>query len=54
MTTLICRPFITLRNGKILYAWEKGLKAFCFNVKEKQKTPPPIKENGASGKKKKL
>lgn len=29
-TELICRPFITLRNGKVLWAWEKGLKAFCF------------------------
>jgi len=28
--TLICRPFITLRNGKVLWAWEKGLQAFCF------------------------
>ena len=29
-TNLICRPYITLRNGKILWAWQKGLKAFCF------------------------
>jgi hypothetical protein len=27
---LICRPYITLRNGKVLWAWEKGMKAFCF------------------------
>lgn len=44
MTTTICRPFITLRNGKVLWAWEKGLKAFCFEVKyerpKKQKTSP--------------
>lgn len=29
---LIFRPFITLRNGKRLYAWQKGLKAFAFWV----------------------
>lgn len=29
---LICRPFITLRNGKRLYAHEKGKEAFCFEV----------------------
>ncbi len=43
MTQLICRPFITLRSGKVLFAYEKGIKAFCFNVDEvkpkKQKTP---------------
>lgn len=29
---LICTPFITLRNGKRLFAHEKGLEAFCFEV----------------------
>ena len=42
MATTICRPFITLKNGKVIYAFEKGLKAFCFEVDEvkpkKQKT----------------
>ena len=31
---LIFRPFITLRNGKILYARQCGLKAFAFWVKK--------------------
>jgi hypothetical protein len=29
---LICRPYITLRNGKRLYASECGKQAFCFWV----------------------
>lgn len=33
---LICTPYITLRNGKILYAHEKGLEAFCFEVTPEQ------------------
>lgn len=33
---LICRPFITLKNGKRLYAYEKGLEAFCFEVTPEQ------------------
>lgn len=33
---MICRPFITLRNGKRLYAHEKGLEAFCFEVTPEQ------------------
>lgn len=41
---IICRPFITMKNGKVLYAWEKGLKAFCFpaspNYVPKRKNPP--------------
>lgn len=36
MATLICRPFITLRNGKILYASAVGKRAFCFEVDEKR------------------
>jgi hypothetical protein len=30
--TIICRPYITTKQGKRIYAWEKGLKAFCFEV----------------------
>ncbi|MEE4566808.1 hypothetical protein V2U94_04125 [Paenibacillus polymyxa] len=33
---LVCTPFITLRNGKRLYAHEKGLEAFCFDVSEEK------------------
>ena len=29
---LICRPYITTRNGKRIYAAEHGLRAFCFYV----------------------
>ena len=29
---LIFRPYITLRNGRRLYAWQKGKKAFAFWV----------------------
>ncbi len=32
---LICRPWITVR-GKRIYAHERGLKAFCFHVKEEK------------------
>lgn len=31
----IYRPFITLKNGKRIYAWQYGLKAFRFQVKSK-------------------
>ncbi|MCE9548103.1 MAG: hypothetical protein K8T25_21730 [Planctomycetia bacterium] len=34
---VIFRPFITLKNGKRLYAWQKGLKAFRLVVKSKRK-----------------
>lgn len=34
MSTLICRPFITLRNGRRLFAHEVGKTAFCFEVNE--------------------
>jgi len=27
---MVCRPFITLKNGKVKWAYEVGLKAFCF------------------------
>lgn len=33
---LICTPYITLRNGKRLFAHEKGLEAFCFEVTPEQ------------------
>ncbi len=33
---LICTPYITLRNGKRLYAYEKGKEAFCFKVTPEQ------------------
>lgn len=31
----IYRTFITLKNGKRIYAWQYGLKAFYFPVKRK-------------------
>ncbi len=34
---LICRPFITLRNGRRIYAHWYGKKAFCFWVKKPKK-----------------
>jgi hypothetical protein len=37
-----------MKNGKVLYAWERGLKAFCFpaspNYVPKTKNPP-VKED---------
>ena len=30
----ICRPFITTRDGRVIYAFNYGLKAFCFEVDE--------------------
>ncbi len=33
---LVCTPFITLRNGRRLYANEVGKEAFCFEVSEEQ------------------
>jgi len=32
----ICRPCITLRNGKRLCAYQVGKKAFCFEVEEEK------------------
>lgn len=47
MTETICRPFITLRNGRVLYAPEVGKKAFCFPVKQtKEKATPVDKPRG--------
>lgn len=40
---VICRPWITLKNGKRLYASSVGKKAFCFDVdkvRPKQMTLP--------------
>jgi hypothetical protein len=31
----ICRPYITLKNGRVLWAHEVGKQAFCFWVKPK-------------------
>lgn len=28
----VCRPRVTLKNGKVLHASDYGLKAFCFLV----------------------
>lgn len=31
---LVCRPFITLKNGRKIYAYQYGKKAFCFWVSD--------------------
>ena len=36
----ICRPWITVR-GKRIYAHQRGLKAFCFDVDEEKPFKPP-------------
>ncbi len=36
-TKVIFRPYITLRNGKRLYAYQVGLKAFPIKVKSEGK-----------------
>jgi hypothetical protein len=33
---LICRPYITLKNGRRLYAAHYGKSAFCWRAKEKK------------------
>lgn len=40
MGTMICRPFITLRNGRRLFAHEVGKEAFCFEVDEVRPSKP--------------
>lgn len=49
MVEIIYSSFITLRNGKKLYAWEKGLKVFRFIAKNKITKDPskdePIVKN---------
>lgn len=32
MAYLICRPWITLKNGVRIYAKDHGKRAFCFYV----------------------
>lgn len=36
---MICRPYIRTRDGRIIYARDYGKKAFCFEEKQKTKTP---------------
>lgn len=36
----IFTSYITLRNGKRLYAWQKGLKAFRIKVNKSKKRKP--------------
>lgn len=45
MSTMICRPFITLRNGRRLFAHEVGKTAFCFEVDEVK----PAKRQASEG-----
>lgn len=40
MSVTICRPFITLRNGRRLYAHQVGKTAFCFEVDEVKPAKP--------------
>ncbi|MDQ1236710.1 hypothetical protein QE450_004208 [Paenibacillus sp. SORGH_AS306] len=43
---MICTPYITLKNGKVLHASTVGKKAFCFEVsEEKQKEYQEKKKN---------
>jgi hypothetical protein len=55
---VICRPWITLRNGRVLYASAVGKQAFCFDVNserpsaKKEKRPRPTKKEGVSPKEK--
>ena len=32
----ICRPYITFKNKKVIYARNYGKKSFCFWVKNKK------------------
>lgn len=43
----IFTAYITLRNGKRLYAWQKGLKAFRIKV-NKSKKPKRKDDTGSS------
>lgn len=40
VSRVIFRPKITLKNGRVLYAWMYGLKAFPINL---QSAASPIK-----------
>lgn len=31
---IVYATYITLKNGRRIYAWQYGKKAFCFTVKE--------------------
>lgn len=46
---MICRPFITTRSGKRIYAWQKGKKAFCFWVRPKEMPLFPSDEEVGDG-----
>lgn len=35
---VVYSAYITLKNGKRIYAHQKGLKAFCFIAKRKRPT----------------
>jgi hypothetical protein len=50
---LVYTSFITLRNGKRLFAFEKGLEAFCFEVTEEQQKKYEVKKAKAALKTKK-
>ena len=51
-TGLICRPWITARNGRKIYAKNYGHKAFCFfsdgrlrRLAKRQNKKQPLAEN---------
>jgi len=46
MGTMICRPFITLKNGRRLFAHEVGKTAFCFEVDEVKPAKASIPKQG--------
>jgi hypothetical protein len=48
MFMLICTPFITLKNGKKLFAHEKGKEAFCFEVTEEEHQKYMEKKKGTT------
>lgn len=47
---MICRPWITLRNGKRLYASACGKRAFCFFVENIREKKEPAVEPADSAK----
>ena len=47
-TEMVCRPYITLRNGKRIYAANYGLRAFCFMPKCTQDEYKQTKKEKAS------
>lgn len=36
-SSVVFTPYITLKNGKRIYARQYGLKAFCFESKREEK-----------------